>query len=384
MFLIKLFNILKGYVIIVVSGLFTERFMNLCSRRGICLWNIKRAEKNNITACVDVSDFKKLRPIVKKSNCKVHIIKKVGVPFFLYKHKRRKVLLFGIILSVVLLFVVTRFVWVIDIKGNELISREEMITQLEVAGVKTGVYTKGIDKYYVQNTLMTNIPELSWVGVNINGTTVQIEVKERAQLPPAFPKDSPCSIVAKMSGVIVRSDITEGDELIKPGDVVTKGQILVSGILEGELSGIRHVHADGVIIARTWHEKSFQLPMYKEIRTPTGKIKNKNRLKIHNLNINFYIKDSIAYENYDKISSEKKLSLGDDFVLPISMEYNQYVEQNVKTVEMSEEEVLKKTMAQMDEELKGIEIVSKSHKFENGRLTITYECLENIIEKVGF
>ncbi|MBO7209320.1 MAG: sporulation protein YqfD [Clostridia bacterium] len=384
MFLIKLFNILKGYVIITVTGLFTERFINLCTRRSISIWNTKKINKNQLSACVDVDDFKRLRPVAKKSYCKVHITRKAGLPFFLYRYKKRKVLLASAFISFVLLLVLTRFVWVINITGNEIISTDQMMEGLSKAGVKTGVFAKSIDKSYVRNILMTDIPELSWVGINVKGTTVEIDVKERTKLPPAFPKDSPCSIVAKNSGVIVRSDITEGDELIKPGDVVSKGQILVSGVLEGELSGIRYVHSDGVIIARTWHQKTVQLPMYKEIRTPTGREKSKNKLKIHNFDINFYIKDSISYENYDKITEEKKFSLGDNFVLPVSIQYNKYVEQTVTTVEMSKEEVLSKTIAQMDEELKGIEVVSKKHVFENGKLTVTYECLENIIEKVGF
>jgi len=384
LFLIKLFNYLKGYVIITINGMFLERFLNICMRRSIALWNIKRTDKKQVTACISIADFKRIKDVAKKSYCRVHILKRTGLPFFINRNKKRKALVIGAVMVFLILFLLSRCIWVIDIKGNSVIATDIIEKELSSAGVKCGVVSKSIDVDTVQNTIMSNIPELSWIGIDIKGTTALIEVKERNILPDAFPKNEPCSIVASRAGVIERADVKEGERLIKPGDVVIKGQILVSGVLEGELSGIRHVHSDGIIIARTWHEKTFDLPMFKEIKTPTGKEKSKHTLKILDFYVKLYLNDRISFENYERISSVKKLSLGNGFVLPISFHYDNYIEQSISKVEMTTEEAVDYCYSQMNDELCETEIVSKKHVINNNKLTVTFECLENIIQKVGF
>ncbi len=383
MFLIKLFNILKGYVIIAVKGSFPERFLNLCTRKNIFLWNIKRVDRG-ITASISIADFKRLKGLAKNSYSRVHIVKKVGLPFFVFKHKKRKALFIGVIGIFVVLFMMSRFVWVVSISGNSVVPYEVIEEELQKAGVKSGAAIKGIDTYSVRNHLMTNIPELSWLSVNLKGTTAIVEVKERNTLPDAFPKDKPCSIIAKQAGVIEVSNIVSGERLIAPGDVVNKGQILVSGILEGELSGIRYVHSDGEIIATTWHEKEFDLPLFKEVKAYTGKEKSKHSLKILDFYVKLYFDDRISYENYERISNVKRLSLGKGFVLPLSFHYDKYKEQTVSKVKMTEQEAVKAVYEIMDSELSGIEILKRQYEIKNNKLKVVYTCRENIIEKVGF
>ncbi len=384
MFLIKLLNILRGYVIVSVKGVFLERFLNICTHRSIALWNIKRSGKNQMLACISISDFKRIRGVAQKSFCRVHIVKRVGVPFFLNRHKKRKALLIGASIVLLMIFNLSRYIWVIDVSGNSVIATELIVKELAASGVKYGVNSKSIDVDYVQNTIIEKVPELSWIGIDIKGTTALVEVKERNVLPDAFPKNEPCSIVAAYAGVIERADVKEGERLVKPGDVVTKGQILVSGILEGDLSGIRYVHSEGEIIARTWHEKTVDLPLFKEIKTPTGKEKSKHTLKILDFYVKLYLDDRISFENYERISSVKKLSLGNGFALPISFHYDNYVEQSVTKVKMTEKEAVEFVYSQMNDEFCDSEIIGRKYKINGNKLTVTFECLENIIQKVGF
>lgn len=45
---LRLWNYIKGYVIIFVEGYFLEKFVNICTRRQIFLWDIK---KKKIVQC---------------------------------------------------------------------------------------------------------------------------------------------------------------------------------------------------------------------------------------------------------------------------------------------------------------------------------------------
>ena len=70
--------------------------------------------------------------------------------------------------------------------------------------------------------------------------------------------------------------------------------------------------------------------------------------------------------------------------MPVSFHYDNYVEQSVKKTEMTLQEAVLQIQAEMDKNLEGTEIISRKHSVSGGKLTVTYECLENISEKVGF
>ena len=383
MFLIKLFNIFKGYVIIKIYGVFSERFLNICTFRNIKIWNVRRLSKNEMTACVCAEDFKKLKPAAKKSMCSVHIVGRHGLPFFLQRHRKRKALAIGAAVILVLGFVSTRFIWMTKITGNSIIPTERLTAELEKYGVKSGAPISKIDIGIIRNRLVTDIPEISWAEFNIKGTTAVLEIKERRQIPEKFDRNAPCSLAASNDGVIVRADVTEGEKLVLPGDVVTKGQLLVSGLVKSENTS-RYVHSDGEITARTWHEKTVDLPLYKEIKTPTGAHKSKHSLSIFNFYIKFYLNDRISYKNYDRISYVKNFSLFGGYALPVAFHYDNYTEQNVRKAEMTPNEAVLSVQKELDAETKNAEIVKKSHKISGNKLTVTYECIENIAEKVGF
>jgi len=381
LFLIKLLNILKGYVVILVEGFFLERFINICTRRGIHLWNVRRIDNTKMRANISIQAFKMLPPIAKKSRCTVQIFSRKGAPFFVYKHRKRKAFAVGIIISAILIYSMTLFIWTVDIQGNEKMTVDQITSALQNAGLKTGMWKNNIDTQYIQNVIMTAEPDIAWIGININGTKAEVEVKERAPKPYIVPKNEPCSIVATMGGVIETINTKDGHQLVKKGDVVREGQLLVSGALDSKIEGIRYVHSEAEVLARTWHEKTVDLPQFEEVKTRTGRSKGKHLIKIFDFSIKFFINDRIYYTNYDRISYVKKLSLGKDNILPISFHYDKYYEQNLTQNELTNEQAIEKIKTEMDNEFKDIQIVSKKDLIHDNKLTITYECIQNIAKQ---
>ena len=75
-----LWNYLRGYVMINISGFSAERFLSLAATRGILLWDVI-PYKNGFIAKVKLRDFKKLRPCGQKTGCRYRIYHKKGKPF---------------------------------------------------------------------------------------------------------------------------------------------------------------------------------------------------------------------------------------------------------------------------------------------------------------
>lgn len=65
--LLKVIRWSKGYVDFSASGKFPERFINLTTRNGINVWNLKPTEKG-LTATMQVYDYKNIRSIALNQN----------------------------------------------------------------------------------------------------------------------------------------------------------------------------------------------------------------------------------------------------------------------------------------------------------------------------
>lgn len=388
MFLLKLANFLRGYLIICIDGCFSERFLNICANRGILMWDIKRRGDSRMTASISIPGFKKIAPVARKSHCRVSVEARRGLPFVLQKGKKRYAFLAGMLLFFCLIFVMSGFIWGIDIKGNEKLLSEDILAALEKNGLHTGAHIRGLDVKEIRNNMMLQIPEISWLGINIKGTTAHVEVRERAEKPEIVDETKAYNIIAGSNGVITEMNVLQGTALVKEGDVVYKGQILVSGAADSQVKGVRFVASSAEIRARTWHEKSMPVQTRRETKSRTGEYKSLNRFKIFGININLFLDGRIPYENYDKTGTEKQIMLG-NLILPFSMQYDKFYEVEVYEENLDEEQAFEYTFNQLcdiiEKELEDDTEIIQSHYTEwtdeqgQRNLTVTYECIESIV-----
>jgi similar to stage IV sporulation protein len=107
----------KGYLTIKVEGLNLEKFMNLSVTRGINFWDVKRSGMTAIQMKLSVRDYRRLKAAVRKTLCRVSVVSKEGMPFFLSRLKKRKVMALGDGIFIFLVFVLSSFIWSIQITG---------------------------------------------------------------------------------------------------------------------------------------------------------------------------------------------------------------------------------------------------------------------------
>ena len=79
--MIRFLKYMKGYLRVRVWGFSPERFMNLCSNKGILLWDIVK-EGDAYCMNITLKGFWEIRPIVKKTGTRVAILERYGLPFF--------------------------------------------------------------------------------------------------------------------------------------------------------------------------------------------------------------------------------------------------------------------------------------------------------------
>ena len=396
MLLLRLWNYMRGYVIIIVEGYFLEKFINVCIHRQIFLWNIERQSNCMMTLKVSIKGFKLLKPVARKTNCRIRIVKKRGLPFTMNRYRGRKTFLVGAVIFIILMYVLSSFVWTVEVTGNKNLETQAVLDELASFGVKPGVLKYTIDTDTAVNNMMIDMRELAWIGIVVKGTKVKVQLVEGKKPPELIPKNDPCNVVASRDGVVKSIIGKAGQDMVKVGDTVTKGQILISGTIKSENAQIKEsiVHAIGVVNARTWYEGSCDVTTKTVTKERTGSVKDIYAVDLFSKRIDL-LPGKVPFEDYEQVEIKKKLSFGEDFVFPFEFVIDRFYETTLAEREVSldaakqiaSDTAYKNAMKDIPQD---VEIVKTNTDFkhkDNGDLTanVIIECAEDIgvTEKIG-
>ncbi len=328
MLILRIWNYIRGYVIIMVEGFFPEKFINVCINRGIFLWDINRENSSTVTMKVGVKAFKKLIPVVRKTRCRLSVRAKKGLPFLLRRYRKRKTFAAGCLIFIGMVYLLSSFIWTVEVYGNEKIPTQEIVKNLSDIGLKAGVWKPVINTETIINRMMIEIQELAWISIDISGTRAIIEVAERVKQPRIIEKDIPCNIVAGKDGIIDSIYVKEGTPLVDEGSTVKKGDLLVAGMVENNNGVLRYVHAMADINARTWYEESTVVLFSRTRVIETNNTKNRYSIKLFDKVVGLGDTQS-PFEHFNVEQDIRYLSLGWDVRFPFGIVTHKYTEKKL-------------------------------------------------------
>ena len=375
-----------GYVNIVVEGFFIERFINTCISKQILFWNTKRPKSTVLSANIGVSNFKNVVKIAKKCNCKIKINNKNGLPFLLNKYRKRKVFAGTLIFIILVIIAVSNFIWNIQISGVDEVKQKEILEFIQNEGVQIGKYKNKIDLQYLINKIRIEREDIAWIGMEIKGTNLIIEVVEADKKPEIIDENEYCNIVATKDGIVSKVKAQNGTPLVKEGDTVKKGDILIQGLIEGKYTENRYVHSEGEVIAKVWYSEKEKIYYNQNYENQTGNKEKKYSLNINNFKINFF-KTLSNFENYDTIRTIKKLKITSNFYLPVEIIVDENFEKQNNEIIYDKNEAkeigIKELKSKLEEQIENKENISNIYintveSEEYIEVEVIYEVLESI------
>lgn len=394
-------SVVSNQVRCLVTGEETLRFVNLCRNNGIELRHLIRKE-NAIQMEIDAKSFKKLRPLVRKTHVKIHILDRQGPAFFFYRHKRRWWFLLGMMVFAGMIYILSLFVWQIDIDGNRKYTDALILQALAKMDVKTGCRKSEIDLPKIEEELRIMYNEITWVSASIAGTKLQIELREgdlkisgssgggqtgnvkRVENRENNPKtqngesetDLPANLVADEDAIITNLVVRRGTVAVRYGDEVKKGDVLIEGKVyiyneDETLKKVDYLTAEGDVFGKyqELYEKHYQRKH--EVRSYTGK--NYRELGVAIVGKSFclpvwenILKKQLEENTLSEVWSWKKqFRLTPTFYLPFALEYTEYVpyenvveEYTDEVIKKMAEEELQKYLNELEK--KGVQIISNS------------------------
>lgn len=392
------YSYLMGYLIVIIEGSFPEKVINMALTRGISLWDIKSLDNKKIMLKIQISSFKALRHIVKSNSCKMKIHKRVGLPFKFSWVKRRKGLIYGLILFVVSLYILSSFVWFIEITGLDNIEYTEIKELVQKHGIKEGANIHALDLDDLEIKIAENHPGIAWVGLEQKGTKISIKIAEKSLIPKTE-DDQKGHLIAMKKGTIEEMLVLQGTPLVEEGDSVNKGQMLVSGYVYPEIvveddgtqsfSGDPElVKAKGVVRASVEYNKRASFPFEKEVTIKTGNKIEQIVLKYKDNSLVIKGPKEMHYKHYTKKTRSTNIipwRKNDNSIEILSHVYYEQIKENKK---YGPEEAFNEAVKKAEEDLKkqlpeGIETIDReinlhAEKDNAIEVEVIWKCIHNI------
>lgn len=344
--LLKLIRFVRGYVTCVANGKFTERLINILNRQGYTYWNIFPDDRGLVFS-ITKGEYKELRNSLNKTGIRTKIIKKSGLPFLIKKYRSRKGIFVGVIIFILIIFILSKFIWVVTVNGNNNVSTTKIVKVLKENGVYSGIYKDNIELKSTERKILKSIPELRWISINLTGCKAEIEVKEKYKSPKVLNKNKPVNLKSKRDAVIVKSSVIKGTPMVKTGSAVVAGQMLVSGVVESEENGSQLVHSSGEVIGRTSYSRTYKIPVKSDFMLETGNEIKRKRCSL----LWFSFPIDFTHIDFDTYKSTKKTYYGyaNGTVLPIAIteEKISQLEKKSLSIKNSKEELTR--LAKLEE-----------------------------------
>lgn len=382
----------KGYVRIHICGGAYERFFNLCAGNHVFLWNLCPVEKG-YEANIYAKDFKRLRPLSKKCRTRIRIKRKYGFPFFINRHRKRKAFLFGFVFCGFFIFLLSQFIWRITIDGNVSISRQTFLEYLAEDHVTYGTKKRSIDCKQLAADIRTHFPDVIWVSVKMEGTSLSLRVQENTDTEVYTDREYEASdLVADVDGIVEKMITRKGLPVVFPGEEVKKGDILVTGKMEitddaGEVASTHYTAADADIYIRTALNYEDCFPMNHQSTEYTGEKRYGAYVKIFGKFFGFD-GGTDHFKASDIINKEQQLHILKDFYLPLSVgtvcarEYH-YIAETYSKEEAKEiaEKRLQKFLSEKEE--KGVQIFENNVKIDISAILCRTHGTITVVKKAG-
>lgn len=364
----RLVAFLVGCLRIEVRGGRMERFLNVALEDGLSLWEVQRTP-DRMRLTLTIQDFRRLRRAVRASRCRVHILRRSGCPFVAARLRARPALVAGAMACVALLLWLSGHVWLVrvQISGPHQLDPRAILAVAAEAGLKPGAWKRRVDAEQVQAHIQRRIPQVSWAVIRVQGTRAVIEVVEKAAVK--VPGQAPCiNLVARKNAVIEDVIPFQGEPMVKKGDVVRAGDILVECSLRFWGAGrpqiapgtpwpprdtvARTLVAQARIMARVTYQEYNEVALVRETGVPTGRTDTRWVLNWKGQPILQSKRTPVPFQRFEERRNAYGLALGRIWRAPVELVTVTAAEQRVEREPVPLQQVVDAARTQMEARLR--------------------------------
>ncbi len=353
---------MNNLVIIRVTN-HLNRFIRKCISHQINLIDITYLDEDNLLVRIHIDDYKRIKRLNYYSE--ISIYKYEGAESA-KKHIKNNIYIYLIVmLSFILIDLISNFIFRIDIIHENSQIRKLVKSELEDLGVKTKSLAKDFKELEkIKKTILdNNRTSLEWISITRVGMTYVVRIEERI-ITEIIKEEGFAHLVSDREALITKVTSSKGSVLVRSGDYVKKGTILISGEIKLYENVKGNVLAKGEVYGDVWYTTDINYPLNKTEKEYTGK-------KRFNMNINNKSLFKNKYQYFEQTKEKKFKILGFTFSFYNEEEYK------LKKINYTLAEAEKLALKKIEEEFsvklntKGRIISQKVLKKEQNNSTIS-------------
>ncbi|MBP1925452.1 hypothetical protein J2Z76_001311 [Sedimentibacter acidaminivorans] len=380
----KLWNLIRGYVIINITDTNYEKTINVLQRNKINLWDIEKND-NGVSFKISNDDYKKYYKIIR--DIKLEPTKKTGLSFKLKKLELRKGFIIGIIVLIISFFMFSNLVWNIEVVGtNQIVSRNIKDT-LSKNGIKMPSTISNLNEKHIETLLHKEFASFKFVEAYVEGSKLIIFVKEKELESSVIKENTPSSIISTKNAIINKAIVKNGQLVVRVGDVVYKGQTLVMGIVKNKNSDdFMMVPSEGTIYGKTYYNFEIKEEKIRNITKSTDNTKNIYYIKLSDKKHKI-IGDIKPFKNYNYSERAIKIPILSN-ITGISFVKGKFFEEKISQIEIDENSAKNKMKINLYDNLikmcgKDAKTLSTSFNYQKDEKYYYLNAQIEVIEDIG-
>ena len=316
-----------NYYIVKVSGKNTRRFISKLFKLDVSLYDINYY-KDYVIFKVSYEDYLKIKSV--KSIYKIDLVGIKGIKKLKMLLKKYQVFLCFFIIGLFLIIISSKFIFFISVDHPKKEIRDLIVNELKDNNITLFTYFKNSNIKMVKEKIKSKHKDkIEWLEIKHDGVFLKISVIERI-LEDNNQSLEKKDIVALKNGMILDMYVTSGDILKNKGDYVSKGDVIVSGIIKRNDDIVDIKDAKARVYAEVWYKvnvnasynyyddvtlnkgyRSLNISIFnkniKLIGFKKKNIKDNNKVIFKSSLMSIYINDSLEHVKTLKKYSDKEL-----------------------------------------------------------------------------
>ncbi len=255
-FLLRMYYFLFGYYRVRCDEAQKGAVLNLFVQKKIPV-----LYDTEFSWCVSVFHKSELEKAAKGVHLSLKIGEIEGFPAVAWRFRKRIGLVVGVLFALFIVFWAESVVWRVEVIGNEKIPAESIRLNLQALGFGEGANKKEADFLELSNAYRLRHQEIAHMDIYCVGTVAYVHVIE-SEHGGKEGSEGVGNLIASKDAVIHSIDVLHGKVVVKEGEVVKKGDLLVNGVVDGAHES-RLLMAEGSVYGTVTEEILIEIP-YKQ------------------------------------------------------------------------------------------------------------------------
>lgn len=243
---------LNGYRV-SVRGRGLEKLLMRLEERGVHPRGVRRRSRRRADMLIGARELKALDALCAELGVEVAERRAQGVTRALRHLKRRAALPICAALCALMIGVLSTRIWLVRVDAPQELA-PAIGQALYELGARPGAAKSALDLGAIEDALMADVAEVKFCQARVRGVTLTLSAQQAAP-SPNLPSDAPPgSLYARCDAVVERVQALAGTALVRRGDTVRAGDVLIEGLERVSADESAPVKAIGVVTGRVWYE----------------------------------------------------------------------------------------------------------------------------------